>query len=49
MIDSGFMGMVFNNFFAFSGVMGMIFRKFSRFIGILLRNFSVFMDGTFTI
>ena len=50
------MGIVFckNSFigelFGISGFMGMIFfRKFSRFMGILLRNFSGFMGGTFTI
>ena len=35
--------------FGIPGLMGMIFRKFSRCMGILLRNFSGFMGGTFTI
>ena len=35
--------------FGVSGFMGMIFGKFSAFMSILLRNFSGFMGGTFTI
>ena len=34
MIDSGFIGMVFNKFLAFSGFMGMVFCK-NSFIGAL--------------
>ena len=53
--SSGFMGIVFyqNSFigelFWHSRIYGYDFLKFSRFVGILLRNFSGFMGGTFTI
>ena len=49
------MGIVFclNSFigelFWHSGIYGYDYQKFSRFMGILLRNFSGFMGGTFTI
>ena len=69
MIDSGFMGMVFKKFWAFSGFMDIVFYKNSligelfwhfqiygcqfqtilQIHGILLRHFSRFMGGTFTI
>ena len=53
--SSGFMGIVFcqNSFvgelFWHSRIYGYDFQKFPRFMGILLRNFSGFMGGTFTI
>ena len=52
MIESGFMGMVFNIFFAFSGVMGIVFYQNSfidelfgipGFMGMICRKFSRFM------
>ena len=64
MIDSGFIGMGFQQLFAFSGFMGMVFCK-NLFISelfwhfqiygydvqniLLLRNFSRFIGGIFTI
>ena len=53
--SSGFMGIVFyqnsviGELFWHSRVYGYDFQKFYRFMGILLRNFSGFMGGTFTI
>ena len=41
MIDSGFMGMVFNNFFVFAGVMGIVFCKNSS-IGELFWHFRIY-------
>ena len=55
MIVSGFMGIVFcqNSFidelFWHSRIYRYDFQRFSRLVGILLRNFSGFMGGTFTI
>ena len=53
--SSGFVGIVFyqnsviGELFWHSRIYGYDFQKFSRFMGILLRNFSGFMGGTFTI
>ena len=41
MIDSGFMGVVFNNFFAFSGFMGIVFCK-NSFIGEPFWHFRIY-------
>ena len=52
MLDSGFMGMVFNKFFAFSEFMGIVFSENSfiseicwhfRIYGLIFRKFSGFM------